>query len=415
MNSRFTLQDVHFNTELAKFLNFVGPNELIEALVRVDNKLASLEPSLRSLFDERYLIHRHLVEISNGPSPFRLTAGNKDAIRFASFVAGINRMTEHLPAQATSRLRSTILGLLRPDRDIRQLEHEVRSFVHFGQKGIDVTLIDLEARGNFDMVCESNDIAFDVECKTVTEDTGASITTDLFVNLCNDFARIVRYESRATESGVFICSFKRSPRDCQNLPQKLREKLLSPAASSDAADFDLAFEPRPHWTGLVNSAEAQARETIRRELGAISQQCFATSINGYFQVLAFRPHRPSTLAEKIVKTLKEAADQCSRERPSLIWLHLIGRPEAEFLELANSSRDGRGSGLNALAAKALHPEASSTDRSHVRTIRFSAEAADITRRPVLDAELLMRRADSVSGPCYDIPNPFCRFANELDP
>ena len=76
--------------------------------------------------------------------------------------------------------------------------------------------------------------------------------------------------------------------------------------------------------------------------------------------------------------------------------------------------EGSGAGLNAIVASALHPRASLTDRSHVHTIRFSAEAAEVTRKPVLDGELLLRTAGSLSGPCYDVPNPLCRFKCEID-
>jgi hypothetical protein len=130
--------------------------------------------------------------------------------------------------------------------------------------------------------------------------------------------------------------------------------------------------------------------------------------------LALRPQKQSSLSDKIVGVLKEAADQCSGLQHSLIWLHLIGHAEAEFLQVANFSQQGQGAGLNAIVSKVLHPCASKTDRSHVQTIRFSAEAAEITQRPILDRERLIRRARSLSGPCYDVPNPFCRFKGVID-
>jgi hypothetical protein len=56
--------------------------------------------------------------------------------------------------------------------------------------------------------------------------------------------------------------------------------------------------------------------------------------------LALRSNKPSTLAQKMIDTLKEAVDQCSGERPSLLWLHLIGHGEDEFLEVAQFSKKG---------------------------------------------------------------------------
>ena len=98
----------------------------------------------------------------------------------------------------------------------------------------------------------------------------------------------------------------------------------------------------------------------------------------------------------------------------MLWLHLIGHSEDEFLELAQFSQKGEGAGLNAIVAKGPHPRASPTDRSHVHKIRFSAEPADIKQRPVLDNDLMIRKANSLSGLCYDVPNPFCRFTLDVD-
>src|SRR5262249_2312663 len=130
----FSLGHTSFPREFASFVDFVGVVNLNEAIGRVAAKLQQLSPSLRALYRDRYFLHDYCVDISDGPTAFQLDVSNPTAIRAASFIAGINRMRNCLSSAAAPKLRSAILGLLRPDRDIRRLEHEVRTFVHFGQK-----------------------------------------------------------------------------------------------------------------------------------------------------------------------------------------------------------------------------------------------------------------------------------------
>jgi hypothetical protein len=290
----------------------------------------------------------------------------------------------------------------------------VRTFVRFGQKNTAIILSDLEGLGQFDMICRMNEVEFEVECKTVTEDTGTQIKTDLLVNMCQEFRHTLQGATIAPGTGVFILTFKRPPDRCSGLLAKLRSNLQSTSFPLSLGDFDLVFQPRSEWIPIARSAIPDGRVVVTRDLNEISAKHCAMKLGDNLVALALRPQKPSSLSDKIVGVLKEAADQCSGQRQSLVWLHLIGHPEAEFLQLANFSQQGQGAGLNAIVSKVLHPRASMTDRSHVQTIRFSAEGAEITQRPIFDADRLIRKARSLSGPCYDVPNPFCRFKDVVD-
>ena len=403
----FTLRNTEFAREFADLANFIGGAELQEAIVRVGVKLQPLPQSLRILYLDRYFFHDYCATIADGPVAFQLDVSDKNAIRVASLIAGINRLRMRLSASAAAKFRRTIIGALRPDRDIRPLEHEVRTFVHLGQKKVATTLVDLENLGRFDIAFDANGNSFEVECKTVTEDTGEQIKTDLLVTLCEVFRRTFKDGGGTSDTGLFVLAFNKQPSMCRNLHSALRDGLRSSSLPLRSNDLELAFEPKPDWGPTTP-------DVIRRDLEAVSRKHYAARFGNNVLALALQPHKPSSLAGKIVDTLKEAADQCSGQRPSLLWLHLIGHSEDEFLRLATFSQKGDGAGLNALVAKVLHPRASSTDRTHVHTIRFSAEAAGTTQRPILDEGLMIRTAKSLSGPCYDVPNPFCRFKINLD-
>lgn len=407
MASNFTLRNTDFAAEFARFVNFIGASELHEAVSRVAVKLAPLAPSLLALYLDRYFFHVYCQTIADGPIAFQLNVSDANAIRVASFVAGINRMKSCLSARAASRFRSNVLGSLRPDRDIRHLEHEVRTFVHLGQKKVATTLADLEQLGKYDMFCKLDGHVFEVECKTVTEDTGEQIKTDLHVSLSELCRGALESAVNPAASGVFVLTFAKSPSLCRELHAALRNGLTS-ALPLRSDDFELTFTAKSEWGSSTPS------ETVRRDLEVISHKYSAWKFGDRVLGLALLPHKPSKLAQKIISSLKYAADQCSGQSPSLLWLHLIGHAEDEFLEVAQFSLKGEGAGLNAIVANVLHPRASPTDRSHVHKIRFSAEPADITQKPVLDGDLMIRKANSLSGLCYDVPNPFCRFTLDVD-
>ena len=94
-------------------------------------------------------------------------------------------------------------GILRPDQDIRQLEHEIRCSTHFGRKGFEVTFADFNNVGTFDLLIGTPFGAIDVECKTVTEDTGSQIKSDLNVDMSETFRKGVAEKLPIDETRAF--------------------------------------------------------------------------------------------------------------------------------------------------------------------------------------------------------------------
>jgi hypothetical protein len=122
------------------------------------------------------------------------------------------------------------------------------------------------------------------------------------------------------------------------------------------------------------------------------------------------PHKPTTLSERVGDVLKTGADQCSRINPAVVWLHFVGMSEAVFVELARHSSDGRGRGLNVVVANAFHPDASSTNRTHVQRVRFSGDPDGLSRHLAFRPDRLLAPSVSAGGQLYDVPNPYARFA-----
>jgi hypothetical protein len=416
MTNQFQLSDRAFSREFARFIDFVGASGLDNARHKVARKLSQLRPSIRTLFGDRYFFHEQWERFVDGPNPFQIDISDPVAIRAASFIAGINRVRGRLTPAATHRFRKMCLDALKPNRDIRQLEHEIRAFIHCGQKGFSVSFADLEDKGRFDLLCELPTGSLEVECKTVSEDTGSQIKSEMTVALAETFYNIAHKRPLVAVPGVFVLTLKRPADQCVNLASSLKATLNSPNPTRfDGDDFTLKFLERSSWDQFIQTEAWDAfRATLREDPEIKHYPHCATKVDSLVLALVLQPHKPNSLSERVVQVLKDAADQCSRSKPSVIWLHFIGFAEREFISLAEFSGDGKGGGLNALVTKAVHPDASTTDRRHVQLVRFSADASEITTRPVLDHNRLIVRAASVGGTCYDVPNPFCRFTSGIE-
>jgi hypothetical protein len=413
MTTDFTLESAMFASEFAGFVNFLGAENLDSAVSKVGQKLSQLPKSVRTLFGDRYFFHGQCVQIVHGPNPFRLDPTNFLAVRAATLVAGINRARAFLSPSARDRLRAMCLDNLKPDRDVRQLEHEIRCLIHFGQKGVEVSFADLEGEGRFDLVCKAQtQPPFEVECKTVTEDTGSQIKTEMTVGVAAQFHKAAHKLLKPKKSGLYILTLKKPGDRCKNLVAKFKS-ALEPSSTIEVAndDFSLRFEDRPTWSEHVRQDDWPGFQKIVLSDAQINGRAhIVTRVTDHVVGLVLIPHKDSTLAEKIVDVLKDGSDQCSKSRAAILWLHFVGISEKQFMEIARFSMDSKGGGLNALVAKAIHPTASPTDRSHVHLIRFSGDAAELETKSVFNSDRLLSQANSIGGFCYDVPNPNCRFS-----
>ncbi len=412
----YSLTQSDFPREFAEFVEFVGLDSLNSAGRKVGQKLADLSASSRSLFGDRYFFHEQCVRFAGGTPPFHLDISDPVAVRAASFVAGVNRVRRSVSPRGADRLRGMVIDNLMPDRDIRQIEHEIRCSTHFGRKGFKVTFADLEGLGLFDLLVETASGTVEVECKTVSEETGEQVKTELNVNLSECFRKTVLNYGPVAESGLFTLTLNKAVAECKNLAQQLENALRSETARSHCAkDFSLEFSPRPQWQELLNSGRlVDLKQQILVDSDSGKYARCGIKAKGKIIGLVIHPHKSSALAKRVITVIKQGADQCSRAQPSVVWLHFVGLAEAQFLAIAEFSNEGKGAGLNAIVARSLHPKASQTDRSHVQGVRFSADGRGIDSHLAFDPNLLMVPAVSSGGACYEVPNSFCRYSEIVD-
>jgi hypothetical protein len=393
-----------FPRAFAQFVALVGGDRLRKAIVKATDKLARLPPALRGIFADRYDIHRQLLAFEDGPDAFQLDANDPLAARTASFILGVNRMAMRLDAARQRRLASRVIGDLAPDRDIRHLEFEIMAFHHLGAKGLSFRIADLEGLGNFDFLVEIGGRAVEIECKTATGTTGADIKEERQVIIGTAFLKRCQEGLSVPTGGVFVLTFKKPIAGIRNLAGAVTDALRQcEGGSIESDDLDMEWQPRPAWQAAFDRndrpgflIEFERDEAIGRDFS------IQTTKHGRPLALVARPYKRPSLPEKLTDIIQEAGSQCSRTRPAVIWLGLLGQDEAEFRRLAEFSMASKGGGLNAIFANSFDPR---LDRRHIAAARFSVMSRRVDRRPALGPDRILTSAHSVGGTVYDIPNP----------
>ena len=206
------------------------------------------------------------------------------------------------------------------------------------------------------------------------------------------FVKMVSKKIPAVDSGIFTVTLNKAANHCKNLTRQLEQTVeLSTAHSCEADDFRIEFLPQRMWQGTLNS---QHWTELNRQLqiGADDSE-FARGtavVPGKVFVMEICPHAPSVFHDRLIKTIKNAADQCSGTGPGVVWLHFVGLAEQDFQALCEFSLNGPGTGLNAIVAHALDPKATTTDRTHIQLVRFSCDSGRLHRQPILDFEPCVR-------------------------
>ena len=215
------------------------------------------------------------------------------------------------------------------------------------------------------------------------------------------------------ESGLFTMRLRKPSDKCRNLPEQLEAALQG--MSFNRADFDFEFTPVPKWQKLLDDGKiAELRRALHSDFNDEEFSRSANHQDGVVIAFDVRPHAPPDLNKKVIDVLKSAADQCTANRPSVVWLHFNGHAEDEIRELFEFSAKGKGAGLNYSVAMALHPDASTTDRSHVQRVRFSCTSTTLARHLSPDSEHMLRYSVSQGGLCYDVTNPRTKFQDFVE-
>ncbi len=393
----FALKKSDFESELYRLCQFLGPSDIRNRLSRLDQKWDGFN-QLSSVFQKRYFFAVHLDtaidRLSKGET-FDFWDG--PFCKFAAIVYSINRAKLVMSTKARASFRMTILDSLKPDRDFRQVEHELRVFTHYSQLGYSVKWADLEGVGSYDLLVTNQSIQFEVEAKTISDDIGRQIKAEDVTRAFKCFQLYVRKSQFDGLCGIVTLRLRDSVPPTEELNQLIDLHVSSGFAPIQYRSMEMTFDPVDHWknAGWRHDVEGNFEARSMQE----ADDFHIMIIRSERSIVMFRIGSigDSSIARQLKKIVKKAGTQCSSYRPAVIWLHFFGLSDGELRLLVEEAKQSRSSAFAQIASYTFSPES----RDHVAKILISADRDEVrVHRP----ENSNVSEISVDGPMYEATN-----------
>ena len=250
---------------------------------------------------------------------------------------------------------------------LRPLAYEVLMLTHLTQRGFDVECIDLAGHGRHDFLATRSGKSIEVECKTTARDAGRKIHMSEVSTLGGRLWPIAR---PLLDKGGFHIVLIEVPnrlsaqeQDMQGLADLFARAIVDEGHAEGAlaiVDYKIV-DTLP--AELPDTTEDKLRSTF---LSAFGRQASSIVFYGRPKGAALAIGVTSRAPDKVLDTLadqgKEAAKQCTGDRPAVIAMQIT---EVTRAQLADSVKGP--SGLH----KIVHEVLRSEDRRHVDSIAFT--------------------------------------------
>jgi hypothetical protein len=390
------------------FNGFAGFRELQRRAERIEAKLKALG-FLTPALDRRFQIQLSYMKIVRRNRLCRpIDLSDPANNRVLSLLAAVREAAANLSDKGKEELRARVVDAFGPDRDARELEHELRAFVHYKQAGFDVKFVDYEGHGQFDLMVSGPSTEFEVECKTIAESIGSPISVDESLSYFRAFKAVLREVPDFNESGIVTLTIpSRTGLSEAEIARHLRGFLVGELRERHEPDLRLEFDRKLEWERLVQSG---GRMTILDEIAAhqVAQNPHMAMAMSSKRALLFcvkSDRRPRPI-RNICERMKSASNQLSKTRPGVIWVHFLGLTEDEFRDV-RTPRQGRDVTPFEIMGNYLF---GSQNRRHVVRLRLSADAERPTPGQYQSFFYGPLRQFSASGPAYDLTSSVSLFA-----
>ncbi len=372
-----------FPRELQAFTLLLGYEKIIGYLNRLDQKMKSIR-SASDVLRRRYSFLTTLQSIyARIRHSRKINFSEPEVHRAAGIVAAINAAAASLDGSALNEFKSRLLEAMKPDSDFRHIEHELRCFVHLRQNGFSTFFADLQNIGRYDFLCAKNGIQIEIECKTISDSIGSSISTDNSLSYFEAFLNLLPKNRQKIESGVInMVLDAKHHLDPISIASIISDYLTNAAPNQKRYnDVELSFEVKPRWSTLISNGN---RFELSIELAAVQEQNNShTAIavdDGRVVLFNLHSRKRGRPIRSIIDVCKQASTQFSGSRPAIVWLHFLGLTEHEFGLLAQQSKESRQSPFNMISNYIFRSES----RRHLKKLFFSADTDFVQRSKRFD-------------------------------
>jgi len=403
---RFTLSTAEIPGLITWFNGFIGFREIQKRIERVDAKLRDIGLVVPAL-NQRYYFHSTYQKLVVRNRTYgRIDIADFNNNRAISPIAAIKEFAKLLDVKQRERLRARIIESLDPDRDIRELAHEMRAFVHYRRAGLMILPSDGQIDERFDfLVCGPNG-EFELECKTFSENIGSAISVDDSVHIFRAFKRAYDQGRAFLENGIITLTFpKRVTLSEDDATTAIAEFLSDAPANRYCEAYTIQFERRPDWDSLIQTNNRKAiLDSVAARFAQTNSHSVVMLSRQHAVMFAIQSNRNARPVKAIFSRLKSASEQFSKTRPAVIWGHFLGLDEDDFRELLERHRLGHRA-FDVFGNYLFKDQG----RNHICRLRLSADG-DIVRSMRQPNSAIIQPAGTIGGgPAYDLTSRVAKF------
>jgi len=284
-------------------------------------------PLLASYFRDNFSLESALAKARKyKKTTGRLPKGNEFDL-LHGFLISAQRVYANLPHVAVNRFEGALRGALKDANGLRPFAYEVSIAAHLMQKKWDVEFADLCGTARFDYLARQDNVEIEVECKTTSGDTGRKIHRQE-VNRLADLILPTTQQLLETP-GCHLISVvipdRLAPADRElaeiaSIVASAGQQKCS--ASGEAARVEYRYENISVWPEPNRARDA--REFFEKLFDTKNSHILFHSRPGHSIVaVMIASAKADSVVDAIATQAKDAADQCSGNRPALIAMHLI--------------------------------------------------------------------------------------------
>jgi hypothetical protein len=317
--------------------------------------------------------------------------------------AAMQRVHAQLNAFGKGQFAGRLQGAMKEQSGLRPISYEVLILTHLAHRGFDVECIDLTGRGRYDFLATRSGESIEVECKTTARDVGRKIHMSEVSTLGNVLWPIAR---PLLDKGGFHLLLIEVPNRLSAREEDMRglADLFARAVVDDGhADGEMAtveytvIDTQPK--GLPDTMEDKLRSIFLSEFGRqASSIVFYGRPEGGALAIGVRSREPDKVLDALADQAKEAAKQCTGERPAVIAMQMTEISRAQLTDLVKGP-----SGLHKIVHEVLRAE----DRRHVESIAFTVPPV-LRRTPLIGVTEISGLVGVIHNPAPKHPSDTAR-------
>lgn len=366
-----------FSKTFSRFQSVVGEEHWINRVLLIGQE-AKGHPHLKDLLDKENSLALKLDELTAEFKKYglirRRTCRNVGYYPAIALVTQFLSLYDYAPDEKKSFLLRRIQSSFNNPNDLRSIRVEFSAATHFARRGYTLTWPEMEGIGNFDLLVEDlGENGLEIECKSISEQTGRKISTRDALNFFNEVRQTTLSTSGVVSGGLaVVLTVNAKISNVQaDLLRAIKQILLG---ENEIQDRNFNIKAHKFGLSMIENLDfSQSNPATRKLIDQITQTENRESMivgNSKRAIVFILKHEDSdTTLRKIYSTLKDSASrQPTKTRPVFYIVGFEDISKEQLVEIASQDLDANNdpTGICIATSRFLN----SQERNHVAGIGY---------------------------------------------